>query len=133
MQRRLFLAGTVAGLLLAAPAWATDRVARILRDLRREGFTQIDTSRTLLGRTRIVASGPAGTREIVVHPGTGEVLRDVYSGDNDDDEADDDDETEDNSGHGGGDDEGDDEGDDGDNSGHGGDGDGGDGGDGGDD
>ena len=132
MQRRLFLAGTVAGLLLAAPAWATDRVARILRDLRREGFTQIDTSRTLLGRTRIVASGPAGTREIVVHPGTGEVLRDVYSGDNDDDEADDD-ETEDNSGHGGGDDEGDDEGDDGDNSGHGGDGDGGDGGDGGDD
>ena len=126
MQRRFLLASILASLLLAAPAWASDRVDRILRDLQREGFTQINISRTLLGRTRIVASGPDGTREIVVHPGTGEVLRDIYSGDDsrDPDENDDTDDDDDNSGHGhGGDDgEGDDDGgDDNGNSGHGGD------------
>ncbi len=128
MQRRFLLASILASLLLAAPAWASDRVDRILRDLQREGFTQINISRTLLGRTRIVASGPDGTREIVVHPGTGEVLRDIYSGDDsrDPDENDDTDD-DDNSGHGHGGDDGDDgEGDDGGgddngNSGHGGD------------
>jgi len=134
VQRRFLLASILASLLLAAPAWASDRVDRILRDLQREGFTQITISRTLLGRTRIVASGPGGAREIVVHPGTGEVLRDIYSGDDsrDPDENDDTEDDDDNRGHGhdGDDGEGDDHGgDDNDSSGHGGDNGGGDDGD----
>lgn len=44
-----------------------------------EGFEVIETKRTLLGRIRIVAEGPQGQREIVLHAGDGRVLRDLFT------------------------------------------------------
>ncbi|MCB1388803.1 MAG: hypothetical protein KDK12_06620 [Rhodobacteraceae bacterium] len=128
MNRRSFLSGALAA-MLPLPAFALDRVDDVVRDLRRQGYGAITIGRTLLGRTRIVATGTPGRREIVVNPRTGEILRDFWdpasgarsggSVDYDDEGSDDDngsgsDDDGDNSGHGSGDDGGDD------NSGHGG-------------
>ena len=144
MDRRRFLLGGLMLLAASGPALATERVDQIVQALRREGYTRIEISRTWLGRTRILASGGPGQREIVVQPATGEVLRDIESeeddsgqgrgrgrgrgrggddnsgsgsddsGDDDSDDSGGDDSGDDNSGHGGGDDSG------GGNSGHGG-------------
>ena len=45
-----------------------------------QSFTRIETEQTWLGRTRIVAEGSQGQREIIVNPNTGEILRDLPSG-----------------------------------------------------
>lgn len=50
----------------------------IVRQLREQGFSQIDVRRTLLGRSRIVARSSDLYREIVVNPVTGEILRDFW-------------------------------------------------------
>lgn len=50
--------------------------SRMLLD---EGFEVVQSGRTLLGRIRIVAEGPQGRREIVLHPGDGRVLRDILT------------------------------------------------------
>ena len=47
--------------------------------LRAEGYEVVQSGRTLLGRIRIVAEGPQGRREIVLHPGDGRVLRDIVT------------------------------------------------------
>ena len=47
--------------------------------LESEGFEVIETERTLLGRIRIVAEGPQGQREIVLHAGDGRVMRDIFT------------------------------------------------------
>ena len=130
MKRRLFLTGLMAGLVIAGPALAQDYAGDIITQLRRQGFTSVTASRTLLGRVRIWAERGDGSREIVVNPRTGEILRDVWlsrggvkgsseiigdddssddDDDDDDDDDNDDDDDDDNSGHGsGGDDDGDD-------------------------
>ncbi len=111
MDRRGFLITLAAGVAAASPAVAQDVVDQVVRQLRSFGYTDITVSRTLLGRVRILASGPKGTREIILNPSTGEILRDLTtraeggsgapilkdSGRDDDDDDDDD-----NSGGGGG-------------------------------
>ena len=89
MNRRRFVTGALLMLVFTDPALATDRVDQIVQSLRREGYTRIEIGRTWLGRTRIIASGGPGRREIVVQPATGEVLRDFESVDdnNDDDDS----------------------------------------------
>lgn len=62
----------------AGQAHAEDQSARIADRLRSQGFADVSVSRTLLGRTRIVADGKPGHREIVLDPRTGEVLRDLF-------------------------------------------------------
>ncbi|TFL18738.1 hypothetical protein [Jannaschia formosa] len=80
------LAASVLALLLCAPVGAQADVTQdIVRRLQAEGFERIEISRTFLGRTRIVASGPPGQREVVVNPRSGEVLRDYFEDDDDDD------------------------------------------------
>lgn len=49
---------------------------QVVNQLRRQGYDRITVARTLLGRTRIVAIGPRGSREIVLNPSTGAILRD---------------------------------------------------------
>ena len=107
MDRRAFLAALTGGVLVALPAWAEDYVERIVKELQRRGYRNIEVSRTLLGRVRIVATGKRGTREIILNPSTGEILRDLTTGGGgsgpgeilgDDDDDDDDD----NGGGGGG-------------------------------
>lgn len=48
----------------------------IVAQLRAQGFSQINVSRTFLGRVKIEAQAPALHREIVLNPKTGEILRD---------------------------------------------------------
>jgi len=50
----------------------------IITELEAEGYSRIEVSRTLLGRTMLRATGAGkGMREVVIHPRTGEILRDV--------------------------------------------------------
>lgn len=126
MHRRTFLAGLAAGILLAAPALAkSEMVDDIVRQLEKRGYTSITVTETWLGRVRILAEGPKGSREIIVNPATGEILRDLKrakgkdssdlldddeDSDDDkssgDDDSDDDSDDDDNSGSGSGDDSG---------------------------
>lgn len=53
---------------------------RIVSHLKGYGYTEIEVNRTLLGRSRIVAQKPSALREIVVNPYTGEILRDITTG-----------------------------------------------------
>lgn len=100
MKRRSFLLLTsAAAASVAFPAHA-DYVNSVRDQLRQQGFRQIAVSSTMLGRTRIVAKSRTGTREIIMNPRTGEILRDLWSSaqgnsgpsivGSDDDEADDD-------------------------------------------
>lgn len=67
-------------LVLVAGPVAADRVKdSIVAQLRAQGFTSIEVSRTLLGRSRIVAQSPTLNREIIYNPNTGVILRDYWS------------------------------------------------------
>lgn len=68
----------IAGLVMASTAHAQEFADVIVAQLRADGFSEIETEQTWLGRTRIVASGAEGKREIVVNPNTGEILRDLW-------------------------------------------------------
>lgn len=77
IRRRALLAATA--LFMASIALArADEVGDIVNWLRRLGFDDVSTSRSLLGRVQIRATGPMGTRELVINPRTGEILRDVW-------------------------------------------------------
>lgn len=65
--------GPLAGVVPVAAFTEDEAVAM----LEAEGYVVVDTHRTWLGRIVITAEGKAGTREIVLHPYDGEVLRDV--------------------------------------------------------
>lgn len=103
-----------AGMVVATSAHAEGYADSIVAQLRAQGFSEIETERTWLGRTKIVASGADGQREIVVNPNTGEILRDLWLMRNggsdrglvsargrDDDDGDDDDRDDDNGGNSG--------------------------------
>ena len=61
-----------------AMAWSgeADPVAHVLKALRSQGYREIWLERTLLNRVRIVADRSGYSREIVVDPRTGDILRD---------------------------------------------------------
>ncbi|MFZ5962091.1 hypothetical protein ACOXXX_03995 [Thalassococcus sp. BH17M4-6] len=82
MKRRAFLGSlTAVGLVVAIPTWAQTAQDQIVRQLQRQGYGRIRISRTWLGRTRIVATGRQGTREIILNPATGAILRDYLDRD----------------------------------------------------
>lgn len=78
MKRRFFLFGLVASAALGGPALAEDHAARIVRQLKRQGYANVQVARTWLGRVRIVAYRKGAMREIVLNPATGEILRDLW-------------------------------------------------------
>lgn len=102
MNRRKFLFVGTAAALLPGATFAADFSDKIIRRLRKQGYTDISSSRTLLGRVRILAWRGGASREIILNPYTGEILRDVWTasdgrlvpgtleGEDDDDKADDD-------------------------------------------
>lgn len=65
--------GMVAG---AAVAQALTQ-EEVIAELQSQGFQVVDTGTTLLGRLRITATGPEGTREVILNLRNGKVLRDV--------------------------------------------------------
>ncbi|NDR59493.1 hypothetical protein [Aliiruegeria sabulilitoris] len=71
------LTASVALVVLGALPLAAESVqARVVRELQALGYTEITGNQTWLGRYRIVAKAPGQSREIVLNPRTGEVLRD---------------------------------------------------------
>ncbi|KAA9005179.1 hypothetical protein, partial [Histidinibacterium aquaticum] len=65
-------------LVLAATAAGAQTVQdQIVSQLRAQGFTSIEASRTLLGRVILHAQSPSYDRELVFNPTTGEILRDL--------------------------------------------------------
>ena len=61
---------------MAQAGWALTVEERLLAGLQAQGYTVIEKGYTFLGRLRIVAESSEIHREIVVNPGTGEILRD---------------------------------------------------------
>jgi len=59
----------------ALPAFA-DVTSAWVKQLRLDGYEDIEVTRTWLGRVRIVAEKGEIEREVILHPRTGEVLRD---------------------------------------------------------
>lgn len=79
------LAGVVVGFGLVPVVGHADTVKEaIIQQLAADGYGQITVSRTLLGRLRFVATGANGTREVVVQPSNGAVLRDHVDDDDND-------------------------------------------------
>ena len=80
MKRRAFLIvlAVLTTLGKAAPAVAATAADQIVTQLRDQGFTEIEVEQTWLGRTRIVAERKNASREIILNPGTGEILRDLW-------------------------------------------------------
>lgn len=83
MKRRILIALILALMggqaLTAMPARAATFVDQVVSQLRAQGFDEIEVERTLLGRARIAASRQDGSREIVLNPQTGEILRDLWT------------------------------------------------------
>lgn len=79
MKTRLTLVSLIlTGLLAAFPASAQGMAEEIARQMRRQGFEDIHIAQTWLGRMQITGTRSGGTREIVVNPNTGEILRDLW-------------------------------------------------------
>lgn len=118
MRRRQFLSAWAAVALAGGPAFAQDHLADVIDQLKAQGFRSIVQERTWLGRVRILATRKGGRREIILNPGTGEILRDLWLPANgnvrelkiiDSGKLDDEDDDEDDRGHGSGDDDDDDD------------------------
>ncbi|NAZ35963.1 hypothetical protein [Rubellimicrobium sp. CFH 75288] len=77
--RRRFVLALGLWLVGAASAAGQSPADAVVAQLREQGYVQFEVTRTLLGRIRVVASGPPGWREIVFSPATGEILRDYWS------------------------------------------------------
>ena len=56
--------------------WARTVEEQLLASLQAQGYVVLDLGYTFLGRLRVVAENGEIRREIVVNPGTGEILRD---------------------------------------------------------
>jgi len=77
-RRQTFLLLALGGLLAASPIFARTIAEDIARQLSQQGFSDVQVEGTWLGRTRIIGNRRGETREIVVNPNTGEVLRDLW-------------------------------------------------------
>lgn len=78
MTRFVSIASICVALAFATEVSAASLQERLVRQLRQQGFTQIEVTRTWLGRVRIEAEGRGAEREIVINPRTGEILRDFW-------------------------------------------------------
>lgn len=81
MNRRVFLGRCAAGVLgavfIASAAHADSFQRSVVAQLRSQGYREINVETTMLGRVRIVGAKGGGTREIILNPRTGEILRDI--------------------------------------------------------
>ena len=66
--------------MITAPSFVAAQSVeqQIVSQLAAQGFTRIEISRTLLGRTKLKAYSPNLERELVFNPATGEILRDYW-------------------------------------------------------
>ncbi len=64
------------GIVFAASGGKAASRETIIAQLSAQGYREIRVSRTWLGRLRFIATGPSGTREIVLNPSSGDIMRD---------------------------------------------------------
>ena len=62
---------------MASVALADSFEGSVVAQMRGQGYREINVETTMLGRVRIVGAKGGGTREIILNPRTGEILRDV--------------------------------------------------------
>jgi hypothetical protein len=74
MKRLLLAVMVLTGMTDAG--WARTVEQQLLNSLQKQGYVVLEQGYTFLGRLRIVAENGQIHREIVVNPGTGEILRD---------------------------------------------------------
>jgi hypothetical protein len=80
MNRRAFITTFTAALTLSGGmAFSASTEDAIVAQLTKQGFTDITSETTWLGRLRILATRRDGSREIVINPRTGEILRDQFT------------------------------------------------------
>ncbi len=87
MNRRVFLGrraflgqcagGVLGAVFMASAARADSFQSSVVAQLRGQGYREINVETTMLGRVRIVAARGGASREIILNPRTGEILRDV--------------------------------------------------------
>ena len=63
---------------IAAPGNANPIADSAVSQLRDQGYNDIQVQRTLLGRIHITAISDSNRREMVIHPITGEIMRDRW-------------------------------------------------------
>ena len=76
MRMTRLLISMALAVMLAGPVFAGPVEDSVVQQLRAQGFSNIEVTRTWLGRARISAQRGSIFREIVVDPRTGEILRD---------------------------------------------------------
>lgn len=69
----------IAFLLAPLGAAAQSVEDQITAQLQAQGYVEITMTRTLLGRLRVIAESPDHSRELVINPATGQILRDRVS------------------------------------------------------
>ena len=80
MNRRAFITFFSAAVTFGPGiAFATTVEDGIVAQLTKQGFSSISSEKTWLGRVRILAKRKDGSREIVINPRTGEILRDQFT------------------------------------------------------
>lgn len=78
MKRLRLILAAIAFVALPVQAALADYVQDLVAVLEDQGYREVSVERTLLGRTRILAVGKNGTRELILNARTGEVLRDIW-------------------------------------------------------
>lgn len=81
MVMRILSVLSFVAVLGAGPAVADTLTDRLIAQLAEQGFSSFEVSRTWLGRVRIQAEGEGLSREVIVNPRTGEILRDLWTRD----------------------------------------------------
>jgi len=81
MVMRILSVLSFVAVLGAGPAVADTLTDRLIAQLAEQGFSRFEVSRTWLGRVRIQAEGEGLSREVIVNPRTGEILRDLWTRD----------------------------------------------------
>ncbi len=79
IKRRTLLAYAVVAALGGTAAYGQDASEVLIGQLEDQGFRIVLIENTWLGRIRILAEKIGGTREIVLNPNTGEILRDLWT------------------------------------------------------
>lgn len=76
LKRLFFILVICVATPIATQANANPFSDSVVLQLKKQGYGEVRVGRTLLGRIRIIAIGADNRREVIVHPITGEILRD---------------------------------------------------------
>ena len=78
MNGQKLLALVLGGLMAASPVFAGGLADKIAQKMTQLGFSGVRVEETFLGRARITGTRAGVSREIIVNPNTGEILRDLW-------------------------------------------------------